>query len=104
MKQYVVKFIKKDGSIVYYTNKRQWSQDTFLGTEDFTHATFYKSKGTAMNVMKDKIQTFKAMIDDDTRNYRYKDEVKSVVSVSVISVNIVEGKTESEEFLNGTCK
>lgn len=104
MKQYVVKFVKNDGKVVYYTNKMQWSQNTFLGTEDFTHATFYKTKGTAINVMKDKIQTFKAMKDDDTRNYRYKDEVKSVVSVSVVSVNIIEGETESEEFLTDTGK
>jgi hypothetical protein len=104
MRLYVVKFVKKDGKVVYYTNKRQWSQDTLLGTEDFNHATFYKTKGTAVNVMKDKIHTFKLMIDDDTRNYRYKDEVKSVVSVSVVSVNIVEGETESEEFLTDTDK
>lgn len=99
MKQYVVKFVKNDGGVIYYTNKIQWSQDTFLGTEDFNHATFYKVKGTAIKVMKDSVRTFKAMKDDNTRNYRYKDEVGSVISVSVVAVNMVEGETESEEFL-----
>ena len=52
MKQYVVKFVKNDGRVVYYTNKIQWSQDTFLGTEELNHATFYKMKGTFVDFLK----------------------------------------------------
>ena len=100
MKLYVVKFVKKDGKAVYHTKRRQWSQDTLLGTEDFNHATFYKTKGTAVNVMKDRIREFKATINDGIKlNYGCKDEIKSIISVSVVSVNIAEGETECEESL-----
>ena len=93
---YVIFFKLKNGGEVYYTGYTPSKNEAYLiGTTDIYKATTYKDLNTAKVIVECK-KKLVAHYNENGADWRYGEELQSVVSVGVREVKLELGNVVSE--------